>query len=349
MRRLTLPAPVLRPARNAERVEQGAFTFIARGAEVAALLEREYGRRGLCLKVFKHDALPLDEFVWGQSGVLLTDCTRAQNVFALEGYAPRVYDIALVNGRWAQVTDYVADDGREYDRAACKREVVDLYHVTSCGGDQNPANWVGSQLVDFQYHTLGPKYLEGLRRRIRERTAWGSRSDPYQDAPGLTDASQRNTASRVRAMDWGAAEFAGRTVLDVGCNAGALTVAALEYGALRAVGVDLPHVAKVAAEVANWRGAWNADFVGAQLPAQRERIAAETGLTQFDVVLALSVKQVKPVPWVFGMCRGTCYFEGHVPDREHTWRPVLERHFERVEFLGMTRDHGPRPLFRCEK
>jgi len=44
----------------------------------------------------------------------LSSVTRAQNLFALRGLAPRVYDIVLLNpdpdeSFWAQVTDYVGD------------------------------------------------------------------------------------------------------------------------------------------------------------------------------------------------------------------------------------------------
>ncbi len=41
------------------------------------------------------------------------------------------------------------------------------------------------------------------------------------------------------------------------------------------------------------------------------------------------------------------YLEGHVPDREDTYQPQLEELFPTVDYLGMSRDHGPRPLFRC--
>ena len=112
---------------------------------------------------------------------------------------------------------------------------------------------------------------------------------------------------------------------------------------------DTMSPAEVAQEMANWLGYWNVDFYGLRLPHEHDRIAEWSGIKKFDIVLALSVKQTRPVPWVFELCGGVCYFEGHVPDKEHTYRATLEEHFSRVEFLGMTKDHGPRPLFRCEK
>ena len=72
-------------------------------------------------------------------------------------------------------------------------------------------------------------------------------------------------------------------------------------------------------------------------------------LEAHDIVLALSCKQAKPIPWAFDLCKETLLFEGHIPDQEATYRPVLEEHFGEVEFLGMSRDHGPRPVFRCTR
>jgi len=345
---LAIPPALLTPAHQGDRRATGVFSYVAHGPDLARILAREYGREGLCLKVFRRDAQPLDEFYWGDTGNLLTDCTRAQNLFALEGFAPRVYDVALVNGaHWAQVTDYVEDDGREFDRAACRTQVVDRYKVRCRSGDMNPANWIGSQMVDFQHHFLHGDYEADLVRRCTAGAAWGSRNDAYQAAGLAMDAQRTGAGARARAMQWDEVDWAGATVLDVGCNLGALCQEAHDRGALRVVGVDKPHVAKLAYEVANWRGYWNLDFVGAMLPGEAGDIVRQTGIAEFDVVLALSAKQTRPDPWAFALCKRVCFFEGHVPDREETWRPVLERRFGRVEFLGATKDHGVRPLFRC--
>jgi len=344
---LDIPPALVTPAHRDGRTEGGVYSYIARGPALAQILARVYGREGLCLKVFKADAVPLAEFYWGTSGVLLTGCTKAQNLYAWHGLAPRVYDIALVNGtHWAQVTDYAEDDGGEWDRAAA-HEVFTTYTVGSHGGDHNPANWIGSQQVDWQYNYLGQPYYEDLIRRCTAGAAWGARHDAYQAAGLEMDAQRTSSFFRAVEMRWNEVDFTGATVLDVGCNLGAMCQEAHDRGARRVVGVDLPHVAKLAYEVANWRGYWNLDFVGAQLPSGAGEIARQTGIAEFDIVLALSAKQTKPDPWAFALCGRLCFFEGHVPDREHTWRPVLERRFARVEFLGATRDHGVRPVFRC--
>lgn len=338
--------PAILPPEHHDRPGSGVFSYIARSEPLARFLAREYGREGLCLKIFRADAQPLDEFRWGQ-GNLLADCTKAQNLYAWFGMAPRVYDVALVNGtHWAQVTDCVTDDGGEWDRDRA-HEILTDHLVGSTGGDWNDANWIGSKKVDWQYKYLGEKYKERLIRRCHEDAAWGARTDPYQ-AAGLEMDAQRDTAERrARILKWGEVDFVNATVLDVGCNLGAMCQEAHDRGAHRVVGVDKPHVAKLAYEVANWRCYWNLDFVGANLPSEAGQIARQTGIDVFDIVLALSAKQTKPDPWAFALCGHLCFFEGHVPDKEHTWRPVLERRFDRVEFLGATRDHGVRPLFRC--
>jgi len=348
---LNLDPRYLKPSVRDRRTEGGVFSYIARGPYIEDVLEAHYGRRGLCLKVFRQEAGPLSEFCWSPKvGVPLAMCTKAQNLFARKGYAPRVYDIALVNNEhWAQVTDYVTPNGKAFDRAACRQDVVLYYPVGTVGGDPNPANIIGGKLVDFQHHRLTDAYKVAMIERIKQNTAWGSRSEPYQAIPGLGLESQRNTGHRLQMMGWDELPFSGKTVLDVGCNVGAFCQQAYIRGALRCVGVDKPHVAGAAYEVANWYGYWNIDFIGAMLPGEAGRIAAESGIDVFDVVLCLSVKQVKPLEWVFPLVGDVLFFEGHVPDREHTYRAALEAEFPVVEFLGMTKDHGPRPLFRCRR
>jgi len=343
---LDLPDMLLVPSRTVEtgRVEQGVFTFIARGPEIAGALEGVYGRPNLCLKIFKQEVQALNEFKWSPAGARLVDCTRAQNLFARYGFAPRVYGLALVGDRWAQVTDYVTDDGKTFDREAA-RQVVMEHNIRSLSGDMNPANWIGSQMVDFQAHFLPEDYAHKLRKRAYKVACWGSRPEPYQDVEGFEMESQRNTAHRIEMMKLNQVSFEHRSVLDLGCNLGEFCREAVRRGAKRVVGVDLPHIADLAFELSNWLGYWNVDFIGLHLPTGRDR------LDEYDIVFALSVKQVRPFPWVFRTVKqfGVFYLEGHVPQREHTYRETLEAEFgvANVEFLGMTKDHGPRPLFRC--
>jgi hypothetical protein len=349
MQTLNIDRRLLVPSKSNGRREDGAFCFIARGLHIETVLEAHYGRPGLCLKVFRAEATPLSEFCWSPKvGVPLTMCTKAQNLFARHGYAPRVYDIALINNEhWAQVTTYIENDGGELDRDDCRQEVVRYYPVSTRGGDPNEKNIIGSKLVDFQHHCLGHRYKPAMLERIKAATAWGSRPEPYQSIPGLGLESQRDTAHRLQMMGWDEMNLVGKTVLDVGANLGAFCHEAYVRGALRVVGVDRPHVADVAHEVANWYGYWNIDFIGAGLPAEADKITAISGIDVFDIVLALSCKQVKPLEWLFPLMGEVLFLEGHVPQREHTYREALEAEFAEVEFLGMTKDHGLRPLFRC--
>jgi hypothetical protein len=208
----------------------------------------------------------------------------------------------------------------------------------------NPKNWIGGKLVDFQAWVFHDRdaYVEGLIERAHKYAAWGSRSEPYQSLLGVK--GQRDQNRRAQAMGLDEIDFTGKTVLDLGCNLGLFCQDALQRGAQRATGVDLPHVAEVAYELANWNCAWNADFLGLHLP--RESLPQDS----WDIVYALSVdRQIGYSKWMADLSSELFFLEGHVPDQEVTYRERLEEHFSKVEFLGMTRDHGPRPLFRCWK
>lgn len=353
---IDIPTELLLPSLHTRHCpDAGLYSYVVHDPEIAVILEHKYGRPNLCLKVFRAEAVPLTEFYWGESGgyshakemrgVLLTDCTKAQNVYARHGLAPRVYGIVLVNDtHWAQVTDYVRSDSKKWDWDKLD-EVTAQYAIELLYKDCNAKNFRGSKMVDWQFSYLDERYKKGLIRRC-DGAAWGLHR-PYQQIAGFEIDGLRDTSSRVEDMRWDEADFAGATVLDVGCNLGAFCLEASNRGAKRVVGVDLPDVANLAYEVANWHGYWNMDYLGLRLPGEASKITSLCGIDTFDIILCLSVRYTKPAHWIPIVRGQSMYFEGHQQNSESAWRPMLEEHFSRVELLGMTRDRGPRPLFRC--
>ena len=324
-------------------VRPGVFTYVVKNHFTDGLLQALHGRENACLKVFKRPAQPLDEFCWSDSnGVLLTNCVLAQNLLAKEGLAPRVYDLLQVNGAWAMVTEFVTGEYKDFDRDRFEAAKA-KYHI-DCRIDPNYKNYPGGLIVDFQsYHIADlTAYTTSLVERAYKYAAWGSRSEPYQVV--LDQAGQRDFEHRLEIMQLKRQDFTDKDVLDIGCNLGNMVRYSLQRGARKAVGVDLPQVAALAYEVANLERFWNADFFGLRLPAAKDK------LPKSDIVFALSVDaQIGYDSWMADLTREVFYLEGHVPQREETFRHRLEEDFEIAEYLGMTRDHGPRPIFRARK
>jgi hypothetical protein len=72
----------------------GTSSVILRSDALEAWLAQRYGALGLCLKVFPRLASPQDEWEF----VPIAEATEVQNLFAAEGWAPRVYELAPVEG-----------------------------------------------------------------------------------------------------------------------------------------------------------------------------------------------------------------------------------------------------------
>jgi hypothetical protein len=329
--------------------EGGAYSYILHDEGLEARLRSLYGRTGLTLKVFKNSEGSLETVIWGKENNL-RDCTIIQNLFARHDLAPRVYDIVRHNGMLAQVTDFLEGEIVHPVRKNVLFPVIkDQYQVTT-SWDMNPKNFIDGKLVDFQPFRFvdSDSYRKHLKELALKYLAWGSRSDPYQAVFDMP--SQRNFLSRVDFMRLTEIDFTELTVLDLGCNYADFANYALAQGANRAVGVDLPKAAEAAFEIRNFMGDWQLDLVGAKLPGQLKEIEEHTGLETFDVVFALSVdRQIGYDSWMAEKCNRVLFLEGHVPDKEHTFRERLERDFESVEYFGQSRDHGSRPVFRCYK
>ncbi len=341
LRELDVPAEYLVQA-NEQRA--GTHTHIVTNTGLDAILQREYCRSGLCLKVFRPQFVSLRSPEW--EGVHIAECCRVQNIFAWEGLAPRIYDLVLVDGMVAQVTDYLEPEPGQINREAYDR-VIQTYDIDCFGRPhhyKSPLhNWVGDKLVDFG----GLKFkddLTGYEQRLWEQSIHNKiEGRSYQSLWG--EDAMRDTEHRLSVMRFDEIDFTGKTVLDVGCNVGVFAREALERGAVRAVGVD-HEKAHVAYQLSNWLGYWQADFLPLSLPDQWDVVRTQTQLDRFDIVLFLAV-----ILHVEGLDpRVRCdllLFEGHRKPRE-CYQPKLEAAFDQVDFLGYTTDMGRRPVFRCE-
>lgn len=340
----------------------GRFCGIYCGEAVEHALRSIYGRDGLCLKVLRECE------TWeGQS---LEDVTRVQNIGAIYGVAPRVYDVVrLADGRPAQVTDWARIGGEPSLEALNRFVQVLLRQGIKTTKRIHPGglpkwdivisvcNWSYDLFLDWggYYIEDKPAYIADLRQRIMVEVAHARRGQAvdatYQAMPQLNITGSRDTAHRIDAVRLDQIDFTGKAVLDLGCNLGAFTFYASRRGAKRVVGVDRSFIAGAMREAANWLGYWNVDIVGAALPEGIRCIQAQTGIDKFDIVLALAIcNHVGGYSsWIADLCADVLVLEGHGGDQPEKYTDALARDFASVELVGYTTDHMRRPVFWCRR
>lgn len=384
LRKLRIPEALLAQAPTDELHKHwGQDCYIAHSEALERLLYRHFARHGLCLKVFRQEIQGGDVSGVRWGGSRLSVATQVQNLFALHGVAPRVYSLAIINGkRIAQVTQYAEGDGQP-NYAEAKR-IIKRYRLGIKGKPKEdatkaairytryPFKWIGCLFVDFgRYYFRDPKwyraYLKG-KLRVRFREPKGSPAKAYQAVPELGVKGQRDHRHRLKHMQLDGLNFRGKTVLDVGCNNGVMLREALRRGAKRVVGVDFRRVSYWS-QVMNMLEYWNYDMLPLDLPEQAGLIEECTGIAKFDIVFALAIVQHLEggyQPWLADLVKGTFYLEGDklakgakyptrvTGDEMRTeanlgeqYREALLRDFRQVEWLGWIKDEDRRPLYRC--
>lgn len=168
-------------------------------------------------------------------------------------------------------------------------------------------------------------------------------------------------------------DFKDKSVLDIGCNIGALLHFALSKGASKVIGVDcMPDTILQAEEITakynqpikySVANILDDDFI--------KSIRKGFGVNHYDTVLFLSVyhsidpkrifipiEEIKNV-WkaLNELTKHTLYFEGHSGEKEEEYTNLFNNYLDpefRIEFLGMNHDYlnenyKPRPFFRCTR
>jgi len=137
----------------------GHRVTLLRSAVLEKQLEDIFGRKNLCLKLFKRPAtMPLEEFCWGPHDPterLLVERVRLQNLCAACGLAPRVYEVVRIDWQgqehFAQVTDYLRGAKNQLPEIPFT-VLQDRFglHLNRWDGSSQPSNFIEGQLIDFE-------------------------------------------------------------------------------------------------------------------------------------------------------------------------------------------------------
>ena len=146
--------------------------------------------------------------------------------------------------------------------------------------------------------------------------------------------------------------FKNKTVLDIGCNLGMVSMMALKRGAELCVGFDYKEeTISVAKKYLNNKGYKNIKLITYDINNGVDKLISLIGDKKFDYVFALSIwkhvnkKNLYDIINYF--CKKDCWFEGHNKQTKEFFEPELSKNlkFNKIKFLGYSTDRGTRPNF----
>jgi 2-polyprenyl-3-methyl-5-hydroxy-6-metoxy-1,4-benzoquinol methylase len=167
---------------------------------------------------------------------------------------------------------------------------------------------VAGKYVDYQGFRFSHDYKDKLKERltgVANVGKWGPFMN-YHSVPELEITGGRNNEERIKKLHLDEIDFKGKTVLDIGCSEGFFCRYAMDRGAKRVVGLDLPGVVKPTRELAYYLGYNNIDFYGYDLKKEIP------DLGKFDIVLFLSMVHHIGLPdWILDSTKKLLVFEGN--------------------------------------
>lgn len=198
-------------------------------------------------------------------------------------------------------------------------------------------------------------------RRITESKVYGSfKLSNFEITP---EEALRNTELRLNKMGIRREQIEGRSVIDLGCNTGAMLFQINKFMPKKSIGVEYDYYkVKIATQIVAFSGLKNLNFICRDVDFLRSE---EMG-SSFDVVLCLALEehvrdQQKLFQLLSKLTSGVLYYEGTSKDyiSEKEKRLFIEKSlysvgFRSIEYLGLcTDDRSPklnnRPLFRACK
>ena len=163
----------------------------------------------------------------------------------------------------------------------------------------------------------------------------------YQDIGDVK--GRRNTEQRMKTINF-VQDFKGKSVLDLGCNLGAISIECAKRNAGRVVGVDRNvKTIDLATRYVKLLGLDNVSYNVFHINNGLEKLKQVIGTEQFDYVMVLSVvnnvdpKKLEEIIRYY--CRHAIIFEGHAKQSKDKCISYLKRWgFKNIEFIGYTSD-----------
>jgi len=291
-----------------------------------------------------------------------------KNIAWLNGYAPRVYEVCMVRDYHsereyhAHIMEYIDGEFATTEEGYVlwdkyEQDLKNRFYVDRYGPASEASNFIDGKLVDFDEFVFGDKdqYEVQLVDRYTKTAYWGSTAAAYQDIPviGIQGCRSYDRYIKMGIMDM---DLTGKTVLDIGCSGGQVLYWAAKRNAKRIVGVDLPEIAKITFEMANFHEFFNIETVGCDLTQDniQESVKQQTGLDQFDIVTIFSMNQhIGFHQYMRDLCKDTLYLEtnaGQMPEVEIVEYPEQfgKLGYTSFEYKGEVKESGTRSLFICK-
>lgn len=190
------------------------------------------------------------------------------------------------------------------------------------------------------------KISQELQNRIVRDTNFGRKKrQSYQQIDEIKGT--RKMAYRYEVMKL-PESFEGKSVLDIGCNLGAVCIEAKRRGAGRVVGFDYKsNIVGTASEFAKSKKC-DVSFFCHDINDGLQSLVDLMGYEKFDYVFALSmwkhIDKQKLCDIINYFCKESCWFEGHHKQLEGPLKKELSKYlnFSKIEFLGICEDRGYR-------
>jgi 2-polyprenyl-3-methyl-5-hydroxy-6-metoxy-1,4-benzoquinol methylase len=174
----------------------------------------------------------------------------------------------------------------------------------------------------------------------------------YQDIPELhLNKSERKNDRRVIDLQLSRIDFAGKVVWDLGCAGGFFLRYAIDLGAKKAIGFDLPYIVERVTEVNKFLGYPQIVFYGVDIDSLYDTEFFDE-IDAPDIVFYLSMNYHVRFPRAIIKHAETIVFEDnghHSMTRPDKIPEIFTKNFRDIEYIGRSTDHEPTTIYHIRK
>ena len=280
------------------------------------------------------------------------DHTRIQNIYALEGLAPKVYDVVKLSFNdelhYAQVLEEIKGEH-------ITPNDVDIKRFTSYGKnrgivshlDFHENNYKKGKILDFGTMYFDEDFKNYLHKYIKRDGTWIA--GVYHTIPELDIPGSRTVTDRVKELKLDEIDFKDKVVLDVGSNLGNMARVYNKLGATRVVGTDVEKFPAVAGQVDLYFNCFNNDYYNIDLNLDIDELCKVSRVKKFDIISFLSVCNYVKFSDKLASLADTVIFEGHAPNTDEHILNWLSPYYNKITKIKDRSDNNNRLAYLARR